>query len=220
MKNLISCIFIIFASLPSIAQTTSAQDSVKSTGERKADGNKRSKALNRVGVIFSSGIYAPIGSKNIFAPGPVFGVLLSSPIADALSFDIGFKVRFYNDDKQFVYRTKGNDNMVTSGSAIFFGPSLNRLIHERRYNTIHARFGLGADIVFTDLKDVNKPSKEEYFNVTTLHGVCGLSAMHQFRNGKHIGIVTEFHVVPYGLSSRLKTRFDICALSAEVFFRL
>lgn len=224
MKNLILFIFILLFSLSSMAQNMSVRDSVKSSNIREGDNDRRYKARDRFGFIFSSGIYTPIGSKHIFAPGPVFGVMLSSPIADELSFDLGFKLRLYNDNNQFVYRAKGVDTMVTSGSAMFFGASLNRLIYDRGYNMIHMRFGLGADFVFTNLSQAptppsNNPDTENDYEVTTLHGAYGFSAMHQFKNGKHIGIVTEFHVVPYGLSSRLQTRFDICALSAELFFR-
>lgn len=224
MKNLILLIFILMSGLSSIAQNSNAPDSVRSSKAREHDDDRRSRALDRFGFILSSGIYSPIGSRHVFAPGPVFGVMLSSPIADQLSFDLGFKLRLYNDNNQFVYRVKGVDTMVTSGNAMFFGASLNSLIYERRYNMIHMRFGLGADIVFTNLSQApapptNNPDTETDYEVTTLHGAYGFSAMHQFKNGKHIGMVTEFHVVPYGLSSRLQTRFDICALSAELFFR-
>jgi hypothetical protein len=225
MKHLPLLILMMIVCLPLIAQVTDVSDSVNLSGKQTAQNARRYKAQDKFAFMFSSGIYVPIGTKNVFAAGPVFSILFSSPIAETLSFDLVWRVRTYRDSKQFVYRSKGNDTVVISNTALFMGASLNRRVYKHQFNSIHMRFGLGVDVIVTDFQQPhtpspNDPDTERPFDVSTVHGSYGFSAMHQFKNGKHIGIVSEFHIVPYGLSSRLKTAVDICALSGELFVRL
>lgn len=176
-------------------------------------------------LVFYSGIYSPIGEKKVFGNNPMFGVTLSTAVANKVSVELGVKIRINHNDQPFQYYAMGKTNEVNSGTAMFFGLIGGLKLYDRRNFIVQSRFGVGLESVDTGLSEPSKnaspndPNSRDYHNVNTVHSSLGLAAMKGVGNGGYLGVEVGLHACPYGLDKDLRTRLDNMAASGELFFR-
>ncbi|HMJ67926.1 MAG TPA: hypothetical protein VK508_03485 [Cyclobacteriaceae bacterium] len=177
-------------------------------------------------LVFYSGIYVPLGSRNIIGTNPMFGFSFSSPVERKVSAELAIKVRIHHNDQPFQYYAMGKVNEADSDVGLFGGLVVGVKLYDRKKLLVQSRFGVGIESVDTGLwepastkANASDPNNRNYFDLETVHTFAGIAVMTPVAYSRHIGVGINLHACPYGLDKNLKTPMDNFAASGELFFR-
>jgi len=186
-------------------------------------------ARDRIALVLYSGTYITLGSRNIFGTNPTLGFTLASPIGLDFQMEVGVKFRLNFNDQEFEYFANDKVNDVNSKSSMSFGLIVGHKLYERRSFVIQSRLGLGIDVISTGIGGTSNTQKQNSGSTTTtsstsndvetLHSSLSVALMHTVSGKHYIGVEFGGHYCPYGLDTRLRTKLDTTAASAELFFR-
>lgn len=169
----------------------------------------------------NAGVYGSIGKEHVFGNNPLLGLTFGGKFKKNLSIDIALKMRLNYNDKPFDFIAFEDTNTVNSGLSIFMGGLFGYKLLDKKNFSIESKLGIGLESVNTGLsKSVGSTSQDrEYYDLNTIHLSFGFAVMAPVFEIHRIGLEITYHFCPYGANSKLLTKFDNSALSAEIFYR-
>lgn len=169
----------------------------------------------------NAGVYGSIGKEHVFGNNPLLGLTFGGKFKKNLSIDIALKMRLNYNDKPFDFIAFEDTNTVNSGMSIFMGGLFGYTLVDKNNFSIASKLGVGLESVNTGLSESDGPSPEdrESYDLNTIHLSLGFAVMVPVFEIHRIGLEITYHFCPYGANSKLLTKFDNSALSAEIFYR-
>jgi hypothetical protein len=180
----------------------------------------REDSKSRGAITIYSGIYRPIGTRRIFATGPMIGIALSSPLDNKWVGELSLKFRINLGDKDFDYYFDNEKNTVNSDMSFVFGLTFGYKLLESKNMILLPKLGIGLEVVDTGLYDNSENSNQsDTHNVTTMNLSLGVTTLIPVFKNKYIGLGINYHYCPYQWDTNLRTKFDTSAFSTELSWR-